>query len=128
MANRDARDAFSQNQTLITSTCFILAAGGIVLVMTSTFDSKLAYSFIPLGIAVLSWFLSVLFGIFHLKNKGNFLGAVSDATEDNPVNVTGLYKSRYLSYQVSLFIVGGIFILLYWIWRILSNSISSFPQ
>ena len=59
---------------------FLLAAAGagIALIINQTHDSKLAWSMIPLGLAVLCWGLSFIFGCRHLNYVESILFANSD--------------------------------------------------
>lgn len=70
-AHRDAQEKYIY---------FLLAAAGagIALIVNQTHDSKLVWSMIPLGLSVLSWALSFVFGCRYLDYVRSILYANHD--------------------------------------------------
>lgn len=122
MSKKEIRDAADKNQIRINNMCFILASGGIAILVKIIWSNTLTYSLIPMGLAILSWVLSIFYGIRYLISKGNYLSAAENATKDHPVNIDNFKAPKYIRRQVYFLPIGGGFFLLWLFWHLLANT------
>ena len=128
MSTKEIREEFSRNQIRINNLCYLLAIAGlgtsIGLIVTRTIE----YSLITMGIAMLSWFFSLVYGFKYLISKGNYLAAAEYATKDDPVNIIDFKAPQFLRRQYKLLIVGCVFFALWLVWKLINNTYPAFPS
>jgi hypothetical protein len=127
MENKDAiKDSFS-NQNMIITICFTISGGGIAYLFNLIYDKSLSYSLIPIGIALISWILSIVSGLVFLVKRGNNSARASSG-EQVPLHSDYDKAPKYIKGQLCFLISGMFFMLIWLVWHLLINTYSWFPK
>lgn len=121
MENEEAKRDFFANQNMIVTICFTITVGGITFIVNLLYGKSLSYSLIPIGLTLLSWVFSIFSGLIFLIKRGNNSGQAQSG-EEVPVHDDYYNAPRYIKGQLFLCCAGIIFLIVWLVWHLISNS------